>query len=66
VPIAQSPSEAIEEPHNKREQGRASALVVTMAEEAPPAGEDVQPLSAPKFPKLKSLSLEDRILGATE
>jgi hypothetical protein len=37
-----------------------------MEEEAAPADEDLQPLSVPKFPKLKKLSLEDRNVGATE
>jgi hypothetical protein len=30
------------------------------------SSKDLQPLSVPKFPKLKKLSLEDRNVGATE
>jgi hypothetical protein len=55
----------IKETH-KAERGRASPLVATMAEVAAPADEDLQPLSVPKFSKLKKLSLENRNVGATE
>jgi hypothetical protein len=41
--------------------------VTMMEEEAAPADEDLlQPLSLPKFPKLKQLSLEDRNAAVTE
>jgi hypothetical protein len=37
-----------------------------MAEEAAPVDEDLEPLSVPKFPKLKKLSVENMNVRAAE